>query len=185
MKLTQTLVALILTTTACASFAAEVKPMPNKIVVQEKAIVPVVKTEIIRTLPGQAPQRQVQATVFEVTNKGKDIVARDIDLTDNQSEFSERSLATPILQKGGVIVPTSKIEVSSRLKEGGEVVAQTRTIDAAGVEFKKGVAEPVHRTLQLGQLKDPQADVSATRAVMTENGVTTRDVIVVTEPEKK
>lgn len=183
MKFIQQLVAVGVMGCAATAFAAEPKAMPNKIVVPDAAIVPVLKTEVIRTIAGQAPQRQVNATVFEVTNKGKDVVAREIDLTDNQAEFSERSLAPPMLKQGGVIVPTSKIEVNSSLKQGGEVIAQTRSIDAAGVEFKKGLKEPIQRQLHLGQLKDPNSEASATRAVMSENGVTTRDVIVVTEPE--
>ena len=62
------------------SFAAIAAPMPNSIVVQDKAIVPVLKTEVIRRVAGQEPVRQVTATVLEMSNKGQDIVAREIEL---------------------------------------------------------------------------------------------------------
>lgn len=155
-------------------------PMPHTIVVEDKAVVPVVKTEIIRTIKGQAPVREVSATVLEMTNKGKDIVAREIVFNDNQAEFTEGHMSIPVLKKGGVIVPTSKIEVDKKLKQGNEVIVQGKTIDASGVEFKKG-QEPAKRNLQLDQIKTPNADSSATRAILKENGVTTRDVIVVEE----
>jgi hypothetical protein len=36
-----------------------------------------------------------------------------------------------------VIVPTSKIEFNTTLKQDGEILQQTRIIDAEGIEFKK------------------------------------------------
>lgn len=180
MKNTQKLFALALFSSALST--AYAAPMPHTIVVEDKAVVPVVKTEIIRTIKGQAPVREVNATVLEMTNKGKDIVARDIVFNDNQAQFTEGHMAIPVLKKGGVIVPTSKIEVNSKIKQGNDVIVQGKTIDAAGVEFKKGEA-PTKRSLQLDQVKDPNADTSATRAVVKENDVTTRDVIVVEEDQ--
>ena len=62
----------ILAVSVCvmASSMALAKPMPNSILVDDKAIVPIVKTQIIRTVKGQEPVRTVEATIFEVSNKG-------------------------------------------------------------------------------------------------------------------
>ena len=178
MKMVQKLVSLVFVSTVFST--AYAAPLPHTIVIEDKAVVPVVKTEIIRTVKGQAPVREVNATVLEITNKGKDIVARDIVLTDNQATFSQDHLATPILKKGSVIVPTSKIEVNSTVKQGDKVLAQAKTLDAQGMQFKKGEA-PVQRSLQLDQLSSPNSDASATHAVLKKDGVTTRDVVVVNE----
>jgi len=51
-------------------------PMPNAIVIEDKAVVPIVKTQVIRTMPGREPVRTVNATIFEMTNKGKDVCKR-------------------------------------------------------------------------------------------------------------
>ena len=51
-----------------------------------------------------------------------------------------------------------------------------------GVEFKKG-QEPIRKELKLDQVKDPNSQESVTRAVLQENGTTTKDVVVVKEPE--
>ena len=53
---------------------------------------------------------------FEVSNQGKDIVAKEEVFDDDQSQFSEKQLGLPVIQKGGVIVPTSKIELNKTLK---------------------------------------------------------------------
>lgn len=162
---------------SCAVSAA---PMPNSIVVQDKAVVPVLKTEVIRRAAGQEPVRNVTATVLEVTNQGKDIVAREIELQDGQETFSEQQLSVPVLKKGGVIVPTSKVELTKTVKQDGEVIAKSKSIDAEGMEFKKGEA-PIKRTLQLDQLEDPKGAGKLSHAVQTENGVVTRDITVLSE----
>ena len=58
--------------------------MPNSIVVEGKAVVPILKTEVIPRVTGQEPKRIVDATIFEVTNQGKDIIAREVHLEDKQ-----------------------------------------------------------------------------------------------------
>ena len=180
MKMKHTLLSLaLLPTFFTAAYAA---PMPHKIVIEDKAVVPVVKTEVIRTIKGQQPTREVSATVLEITNKGKDIVARDIVFNDNQENFSEAVLSKPVFEKGSVIVPTSKIEVNSTIKQGDKVIAQAKTLDANGTQFKEGQM-PVQRSLQLDQLSNPNTDASATRAVIKKDGVKTRDVVVVKEGE--
>ncbi len=162
-----------------AVFAA---PMPNTIVVQDKAVVPVLKTEVIRRAPGQEPVRKVEATVFEVTNKGKDIVAREIELQDNQDQFSEKQLSIPVVKQGSVIVPTSKIELNKTVKQDGEVISQSKHIDAEGVQFKKGQA-PVKRGLELNQISAPDGKAKVSHAVVTENGAVSRDIAVLEETE--
>ncbi|WP_353144582.1 hypothetical protein [Acinetobacter pragensis] len=162
------------------AFAA---PMPNTIVVEDKAVVPVLKTEVIRRAAGQEPVRQVTATVLEMTNQGKDIVAREIELQDSQDQFSDKQLSIPVVKKGGVIVPTSKIELNKTLKQDGQVIAQTKKIDAEGMEFKKG-QEPVKRTLQLDQKRIPDRNVKVSHAVLTENGAVSKDVTVLSEAEE-
>lgn len=162
------------------AFAA---PMPNTIVVQDKAVVPVLKTEVIRRIAGQEPVRQVTATVLEMSNQGKDIVAREIELQDNQGQFSEKQLSIPVLKQGGVIVPTSKIQLDKTLKQDGQVISQTKKIDAEGVEFKKG-QEPVKRTLQLDQKRIPDSKAKVSHAVLTENGAVSKDVTVLSDDEE-
>ena len=179
MKLTQQLLALSLLSIPAAVIAA---PMPNTIVVEDKAVVPILKTEVIRRVAGQEPKRSVDATIFEVTNQGKDIVAREVHLEDNQAQFSEKQLAIPVIQKGGVIVPTSKIELNTTIKQDGKILSQTKKIDAEGVEFKQG-QEPVHRTLKLDQKKNLADSTKTSHAVLTENGVTTRDIVLLSEDE--
>lgn len=179
MKLTQQLLALSLLSIPAAVIAA---PMPNTIVVEDKAVVPILKTEVIRRVAGQEPKRSVDATIFEVTNKGKDIVAREVHLEDNQTQFSEKQLSIPVIQKGGVIVPTSKIELNTTIKQDGKILSQTKKIDAEGVEFKQG-QEPVHRTLKLDQKKNLEDSTKTSHAVLTENGVTTRDIVLLSEDE--
>ena len=179
MKLTQQLLALSLLSISVAVIAA---PMPNTIVVEDKAVVPILKTEVIRRVAGQEPKRSVDATIFEVTNKGKDIVAREVHLEDNQRQFSEKQLSIPVIQKGGVIVPTSKIELNTTIKQDGKILSRTKKIDAEGVEFKQG-QEPVHRTLKLDQKKNLEDSSKTSHAVLTENGVTTRDIVLLSEDE--
>ncbi len=112
MKSIRTLLAFSTLSAAAGAFAA---PMPNTIVIDDKAVVPVLKTEVIRKVQGQAPVRTVEATVFEVSNKGRDIVAREIQLQDNQGQFSDKPLSIPVLKQGSVIVPTSKIELNKTI----------------------------------------------------------------------
>jgi hypothetical protein len=162
-----------------SAFAA---PMPATIVVKDKAVVPVLKTEVIRTVKGQQPVRSVDATIFEVTNRGKDIIAREVYLEDKQTQFSEKKLAVPVLKKGSVIVPTSKIEVSSQVKKAGETIAETTKIDAEGVEFKQD-QDPVKRTLKLDQKKNLGQNSKTSHAVLTENGKTTKDIVILSEEE--
>ncbi|OTG63958.1 hypothetical protein B9T25_13560 [Acinetobacter sp. ANC 4470] len=169
----------IFSTVAVSAFAV---PLPNSIVIQDKAVVPITKTQVIRTIKGQEPVRTVEATIFEVTNGGKDIVAREVVLQDNETQFSDKKMSAPIVKHGGVIVPTSKIEVKSTIKQDGVVIAEAKKIDAAGVEFKKG-QQPAHKTLKLDQLKDPKNNESITHAVIKENGVTTKDIVVLKEAE--
>lgn len=157
------------------SFAA---PMPTSIVVEDKAIVPVLKTEMIRTIKGQAPQRHVEATIFEISQGGKEIVAREITLSDDQQEFSEAHLSIPVIKKGGVIVPTSKIELNTTLKQNGEVFAKTKEIDAEGVEFKKD-GTVVKRQLKLGQVENQGQAERSTHVLLTEDGATTRDMVII------
>lgn len=157
-------------------------PMPNSIVVQDKAVVPVLKTEVIRRIAGQEPVRQVTATVLEMTNQGKDIVAREIELQDHQAQFSEKQLSIPVLQKGGVIVPTSKIQVDKTLKQDGQVISQSKQINAEGVEFKKG-QEPIKRILKLDQAQSPNSGAKLSHAVLTENGEVSKDVTVLSDAE--
>ncbi|QXW25772.1 hypothetical protein KXJ74_16150 [Acinetobacter johnsonii] len=179
MKAIQKVLAFTILSMSASVFAA---PLPASIVVEDKAVVPVLKTEVIRKAAGQEPVREVQATVFEVTNNGKDIVAREIQLQDNQAQFSDKKLSAPVIKKGGVIVPTSKVEVNKTVKQDGQVLLQMKSIDAEGVEFKKG-QEPVKRTLQVEQAKLPESKAKVSHAVITNNGAVTKDVTVLSEDE--
>lgn len=179
MKSIRTLLAFSTLSAAAGAFAA---PMPNSIVIDDKAVVPVLKTEVIRKVQGQAPVRTVEATVFEVSNKGRDIVAREIQLQDNQGQFSDKPLSIPVLKQGRVIVPTSKIELNKTLKQDGQIISQSKKLDAEGMEFKKG-QEPVKRTLQLDQAKAPESGVKLSHAVLTENGAVSKDIVVLSEEE--
>ena len=87
-----------------------------------------------------------------------------------------------MIQKGSVIVPTSKIELNTTIKQDGKILSQTKKIDAEGVEFKQG-QEPVHRTLKLDQQKNLADSSKTSHAVLTENGVTTRDIVLLSEDE--
>ncbi|WP_180178281.1 hypothetical protein [Acinetobacter sp. YH01005] len=177
MKFTQQLFAVSALFSSLTAIAA---PMPNSIVVEDKAVVPVLKTEVIRRVAGQEPVRQVTATVLEMTNKGQDIVAREIELSDHQGDFSEKKLSIPVLQRGGVIVPTSKIETKTTVKQDGQIIRQNTNIDAEGVEFKKG-QDPIKRTLKLDQATDPESKAKLSHAVLTENGETTKDLMILDE----
>ncbi len=167
---------------AVISAVAVAKPMPNSILVDDKAIVPIVKTQIIRTAKGQAPVRTVEATIFEVSNKGQDIVARDVILQDNESTFSEKQMSNPVIKKGGLIVPTSKIELTTTVKQGNETISENKTIAASGVEFKKDEA-PIRRDLKLQQQISPDSTEKMSHAVIRENGVITKDVVIFDEIE--
>lgn len=155
-------------------------PMPHSIVVKDKAIVPVLKTEVTRKVAGEPPVRHVESTIFEVSNQGKDIVAKEVVFDDDQSQFSEKQLGLPVIQKGGVIVPTSKIELNKTLKQDGQILSEVKSIDAEGVEYKQGQA-PIHRTLKLDQVKTPETKETISHAVFTEDGQTTRDVVLLEE----
>lgn len=155
-------------------------PMPNSIIVDYKAVVPVLKTQVIRKVEGEQPVRSVEATIFEVTNKGQDIVAREVTLQDNEHQFSEKQMSNPVIQTGGVIVPTSKIEVKKTIKQEGQVVSESKVIDASGVEFKK-TGEVVKRNLQLEQQKHAEAHEKMSHAVVSENGTVTKDIVIFDE----
>ncbi len=73
------------------SVSVSAAPMPNSIVVKDNAIVPILKTEVIRTVTGEKPIRHVEATIFEVSNQGKDIVAKEV-VFDDDIFFSASSL---------------------------------------------------------------------------------------------
>ncbi|QIO07089.1 hypothetical protein [Acinetobacter shaoyimingii] len=164
------------------SMAVVAQPMPNTIIVDDKAVVPVLKTQIIRRVEGQQPVRTVEATIFEVSNKGQDIIAREVVLQDNEKEFSDKKMSIPVVQQGGVIVPTSKIEVKTTVKQDHDVIAESKHIDAAGVEFRRGEA-PVQRQLKLEQIRNPEANEKVTHAVVHENGVQIKDVVVFSEDQ--
>lgn len=172
----------ILSLVVTASTMTMAKPMPNSIIVDDKAVVPVIKTQIIRKVAGQEPVRTVEATIFEVTNKGQDIIARDVILQDKEGTFSEKQMSNPVIEKGSVIVPLSKIDITTTVKQDGEKIAETRVIDASGVEIKKGEA-PIRRNLQLEQQSISETNEKMSHAVVKENGVTTRDVIIFDEAE--
>lgn len=178
MKLTHKIV--LTSLLAMASTGVIAQPMPNSILVDDKAIVPIVKTQIIRTVKGQTPVRTVSATIFEVSNQGQDIVARDVVMQDNESTFSEMQMSNPVIQKGSLIVPTSKIELTTTVKQDGATVSETKTIDASGVEFKKDQA-PIRRDLKLEQQTNVDAKEKVSHAVLSENGVVTKDVVVFDE----
>ncbi len=46
------------------SVSVSAAPMPNSIVVKDKAIVPILKTEVIRTVTGEKPIRHVRSHDF-------------------------------------------------------------------------------------------------------------------------
>lgn len=178
MKMTSKLFALSIL--AISSTATIAKPMPNSIVVDDKAVVPIVKTQIIRRVEGQAPIRTVEATIFEVTNKGQDIVAREVVMQDNESHFSDAGMSIPVLKKGGLIVPTSKIEVTQTFKQDDQVILEKKVIDASGVEIKKD-GEVVKRQLQLEQQTHQNANEKMSHAVVSENGTVTKDIVIFKE----
>ena len=161
---------------------ANAATLPHTIVVQDRAVVPVLKTEVTRTIAGQTPQRNVQATVLEVTEKGKNIQSHQIDLTDQMGVIGQQPLAAPVVQQGSVIVPTSKIEVTSTVKQEGQPLLQTKQVSAEGMEFKRG-QEPTKRTLQLGQISNPNSKEAATRAIVTRDGVVTGDTVILQDSQ--
>ena len=163
---------------AVNTLAAENKPMPTAIIMPDSAVVPVVKTQVIRKAEGQEPVRTTEATVFEVTNKGKDIVAKDIYIADQDIKFSEAQMASPVIRRGSMIVPTFKIQESKRLTQEGQLVSESTHIDAAGMEFRRGEIEPVKRQLKLDQSKDPKTSQNVIHKVDSENGVVTSDVVI-------
>ncbi|WP_228145924.1 hypothetical protein [Acinetobacter terrae] len=83
MELTQHLLVRSLLSISVVVIAA---PMPNSIVVEGKAVVPIlkIKTEVIRRVTGHEPKRSVDATIFEMTNQEKDIIAREVHLEDKK-----------------------------------------------------------------------------------------------------
>ena len=164
----------ILATAVNAAFAA---PMPSTIVVQDKAVVPIVKTQTIQTMQGEQPIRTTEATIFEVSNQGQDIVAREMISKDHEQHFSDKPLSTPVIKKGAVFVPTSKVEEKSTLKQAGSVIAETKQIDAKGIAFKEGQS-PTQKELQLKQLKQAEQNKSMSHAVIQENGKITQDMIL-------
>lgn len=178
MKLTKKTLGLALLTSA-ASTVVLANELPNKIVQEAKAVVPVTKTQVISTIDGQNPVRTTDTTVLDIKNKGKDIVAHDIKSIDNKAEFSKKKLAKPHVKKKSVTVPTSKIEEKKTLTQDGEVIATTKHVDATGVKFQKGQA-PEKKELELGQIQEPNRG-SVTRAVVSTDGTPTKDVVVLKE----
>lgn len=178
MKIKATLCSLALSLVAANSMAAENKPMPTSITVPDRAVVPVVKTQVIRSVEGQEPVRTTEATVFEVTNKGKDIVAKEIYMADKDMNFSEASMAPPMIRRGSMIVPTFKIEETKRVTQEGQLLSETKHVDAAGMEFRRGENQPIKRQLTLEQNKDPKSTEQITHKVESENGVVTSDVVI-------
>lgn len=178
MQIKSTLLTLGLSLIAMATVAAENKPMPTAIVLPDSAVVPVVKTQVIRRAEGQEPVRTTQATVFEVSNKGKDIIAKDIYFADKDMKFSEAGMAPPVVRRGSMIVPTFKIQESKRLTQEGQLVSESTHIDAAGMEFRRGEIEPVKRQLKLEMTKDPKSTQQVVHKVASENGVVTSDVVI-------
>ena len=73
-------------------------------------------------------------------------------------------------------------KLNTTIKQDGKILSQTKKIDAEGVEFKQG-QEPIHRTLKLDQKKNLEDNSKTLPAVLTENGVTTRDIVVLSENE--
>ena len=178
MKIQATLLTVAISLIATSTIAADTKPMPTSITVPDSAVVPVVKTQVIRKVEGQAPVRTTEATVFEVTNKGKDIVAKEIYMADKDMNFSDATMAPPVIRRGSMIVPTFKIQETKRLSQEGQLLSETKHIDAAGMEFRRGEAQPVKRQLQLDQTKDPKSTQQMTHKVDSENGAGTRDVAI-------
>ena len=163
-----------------ASALVIAKPMPDMIMVEDKAVVPIVKTQVIRRIAGQEPVRTVEATIFEVSNKGKDIISREVLLQDHAATFSEKQMSNPVIQEGSVIVPTSKIDLTTTLKQEGVILSETRQIDATGVEFQKG-QQPVRRELSLEQQKIVGVNEKMSHAVLKEDGVVSKDVVIFSE----
>lgn len=178
MKLNKTILGLAVLSLSTFTMAA---PMPHTITVEDKAVVPVLKTEVIRKVAGQDATRHVEATIFEVTNKGKDVVAREVEFNDDQQQFSEKKLSIPVVKKGGVIVPTSKIELNTTITQGGEVLSKNKKIDAEGVEFKKNNSVPVKRTLKLNEVTGVEVNKKVSHVVTTEDGEKTRDMLIINE----
>ncbi len=115
-----------------------------------------------------------------MSNQGKDIVAKEVVFDDDQAQFSEKQLGIPVIQKGGVIVPTSKIELNKTLKQDGKVISEVKTIDAEGMEYKQGQA-PNSSHIKTGSGQTPESKETVSHAVFTEDGQTTRDVVVLEE----
>ncbi|MFC6051325.1 hypothetical protein A6M14_12645 [Acinetobacter sp. Ac_877] len=178
MKLNKTILGLAVLSLSTFTMAA---PMPHTITVEDKAVVPVLKTEVIRKVAGQNATRHVEATIFEVTNKGKDVIAREVEFNDDQQQFSDKQLSIPVIKKGGVIVPTSKIELNKTLKQDGKIISQTKNIDAEGIEFKKDQLQPVKRTLKLNEANGVDTNKKVSHVVTTENGEKTRDLLIINE----
>ena len=178
MKLNKTILGLAVLSLSTFTMAA---PMPHTITVEDKAVVPVLKTEVIRKVAGQNATRHVEATIFEVTNKGKDVIAREVEFNDDQQQFSDKQLSIPVIKKGGVIVPTSKIELNKTLKQDGKIISQTKNVDAEGIEFKKDQLQPVKRTLKLNEANGVDTNKKVSHVVATENGEKTLDLLIINE----
>jgi hypothetical protein len=169
---------------SCAFVHAE--PMPNKIVIVDKAVVPILKSETIIKSDKTQPVRKVEATILEIKNNGNDVVAREISFKDSQNEFDERQLSIPVIKKGGVIIPTLKIIVDKTVTKDGVVISQAREVDAEGFEFKKGQSEPVKRTLKLDEVKALDSKKTVSHVITTEDGYVIRDIVILDEnPEVK
>lgn len=178
MKLYKAIFTLVVCTSSMSLFAA---PMPHTITVEDRAIVPVLKTEIIRKIPGQEVTRHVEATILEISNKGKDVVAKELVFNDEQQQFSEKKLSAPLVKRGGVIVPTSKIELNTTIKQGDEVLSQTKKIDAEGVEFRRNQIDPIKRTLKLNEAIGINTNKKVSHVVITEAGEKTKDLLIIND----
>ncbi|AOA59592.1 hypothetical protein [Acinetobacter larvae] len=165
----------------CSSMSAVVwaQPLPNVIVQPERALVPVVKTQVIRTAPDQTPVRYTDMTVLEMKNKGADIVAKDLHYVENVGEFSKDKLAVPELKVASAIVPVAKIQETKEVIAQGQVIEKSTQFDATGVEFKRN-QQPVVKKLHVGSVETGDAKVS--RAVLSQGEETLKDVMIL--PEK-
>ncbi|MCH4245050.1 hypothetical protein [Acinetobacter gerneri] len=176
MKFSKNLLSVVVVASAMSTVAFA-DPLPNKIVQEAHAIVPVTKTQIITTQEGQEPVRKTQATVLNVKDHGNSISSHDIEKIDNKAHFSKHELAKPEVKKKAVIVPTSKIEQKTKVIKDGVVVAEAKDVTASGVKFQEGQA-PEQKSIRVGELNVPTRG-SVAKAVVSTDGVPTKAVTVI------
>lgn len=164
---------ILFTAMATATFA---NPLPDLIVQEGKAVVPVTKTQIITTGKGLTPVRTTDTTVLDITHQGKNIVSKDIEQVEATDSFATGKMAIPSVQEKAVIVPTSKIVVNTTVTQAGVVVEELKQVDATGVEFKAG-HEPVRKNLQLDSITTPEG--KATHAVISNDGKATKGLTII------